>query len=205
MRGSSCHPGSCWGGRRRPSPVRGFRPSTPGAPTSRRTLPISSRGSGEVAVFHRGDSILVAAATRMPEPSDSSAAQSFPSEVPSDEPDGPFAWAQPGLLDEPDQVGLFLIDSERRFREARHRGDSESVLALSVPAGRYLLSLEAWVPTTGRGGRLRHGIVTDTIPRGSGHPLRPDHSLLRPIHCRSSSTWPCRSCDRHSSCPRGKR
>lgn len=121
-------------------------------------------GVGQVAVFHRGDSILVAAATRMPEPSDSSAAQSFPSEVPSDEPDGPFAWAQPGLPDEPDQVGLFLIDSERRFREARHRGDSESVLALSVPAGRYLMSLEAWVPTTGRGGRLRHGIVTDTIP-----------------------------------------
>ena len=39
------------------------------------------------------------------------------------------------------------------------------MLALSVPAGRYLVSVEAWAPTKGRGGRLRHGIVTDTIPQ----------------------------------------
>jgi hypothetical protein len=38
------------------------------------------------------------------------------------------------------------------------------VLSISVPAGPYLLSLESWAPEDGRAGRVRHGIVTDTVP-----------------------------------------
>ncbi len=121
-------------------------------------------GVGQVAVFHRGDSMLVAAATRLPELSDSSAARSVSGAIPSIEPAGPLPWAQPPLLDEPDQIGLFLIDPENRIHEARRLGGSEGVAALSVPAGRYLMSLEAWAPAEGRGGRVRHGVVTDTVP-----------------------------------------
>ncbi len=120
-------------------------------------------GVGQVAVLHRGDSVLVAAATRLPEPADSSTAGSFPGATRPDPPDGPFPWAQPALLDEPDRVGLFLIDRERTVSGVRSVGASADVLTLSVPAGDYLMSLEAWSPSDGRGWRIRHGIVTDTI------------------------------------------
>ncbi len=123
-------------------------------------------GVGQVAVFHRGDSILVAAATRLPERSDhQSVTEVMVGEIPSAEPEGPLPWAQPEFLDQPAQVGLFLIDPENGLREARRFGESEGVLALSAPAGRYLMSLEAWAPDERRAGRIRLGLVTDSVPQ----------------------------------------
>ena len=126
--------------------------------------PVLDPGVGQVAVFHRGDSILVAAATRLPDLIDPAAVRRLAGKTPSDERRDLLAWAQPELLDRPDQIGLFLIDSENRLREVRSRGESEGVIAVSVAAGRYFMSLEAWAPKEGRAGRVRHGIVADTIP-----------------------------------------
>ena len=121
-------------------------------------------GLAQVAVMHRGDSILVAVATRLPDPSDSEAERTLASPESSKVPArvGPWGWPEPS--DVADQVGLFLVDPARRFREARVRGGREAVLTLRVPAGEYLMSVEAWAPSEGRGGRIRHGIRADTIP-----------------------------------------
>ncbi len=118
----------------------------------------------QVAVMHRGDSIVVAAATRLPEPSDPAAGRPRSGPASSDASDGTLPWALPEAPDAPDQVGLFLLDPARRFREARAVGGREGVLALTVPAGKYLISVEAWAPSEGRGGRVRHGIWTDPVP-----------------------------------------
>ena len=124
--------------------------------------PSLETGVAQVAVLHRGDSILVASSTRLPEPSDPFSAR--PAARAAAASGRSIAWEPPALLAEVDQVGLFLIHPERRIDEARARGEAAGVLALSVAAGRYLLSVEAWAPSTGRGGRVRHGIVADTIP-----------------------------------------
>jgi len=45
----------------------------------------------------------------------------------------------------------------------RLAGATEGALSLTAAAGDYLLSLEAWESTSGRAGRVREGITTDTI------------------------------------------
>ncbi len=127
--------------------------------------PDLSAGVGQVAVLHRGDSMRVVAATRLPGASDSPATGSSPPDAGSSNgPEGPLPWAQPVSLAGPDRVGLFLIDPDGRISEARRVGEGVGVLTLSVPAGSYFMSLEAWAPSDGRGGRIRHGIMTDTVP-----------------------------------------
>ena len=43
-------------------------------------------------------------------------------------------------------------------------GRSKGSMSLQVPAGDYLVSLEAWSAELGRAGRVRHGLSVDTIP-----------------------------------------
>ncbi len=139
-----------------PSPRSSFVPAY--APTM---LP----GVAQLAVFHRGDSILVAVATELPSdpdagPSGSTKWTATGDDVPNG---GPSAWPRPSLLAGPQRNGLFLVDEGGRVR--RTSGNPrEGAFHLSVPAGRYLLSVEAWAPDDGIGGRVRHGITTEVIP-----------------------------------------
>ena len=124
-------------------------------------------GIAQVAVFHRGDSVVVAAATRLPEkPEDPRgwAVTETPNIGGSGAREGLFSWPRPALLAEPPQVGLFLLDTLGEISEKRHVGASARALTLTVPAGGYLISVEAWEPGEGRAGRIRHGIATDTVP-----------------------------------------
>ena len=83
----------------------------------------------------------------------------------------PFPGPQPPLLDGPEQFGLFVVDEMDRISgttdriggatrriSGTSRGPREGAFHLTVPAGRYLLSVEAWAPEEGLGGRIRHGI-----------------------------------------------
>ena len=127
--------------------------------------PMLLPGVAQVALFHRGDSIVVAASTELP---------ANPDTVPKSPPagpltgadiraQGPIAWPQPALLDGPEQIGLFLVDEAGRVR-GTSSNLREGALYLAVPAEKYLLSVEAWAPEKGLGGRLRHGIMTEALP-----------------------------------------
>lgn len=122
-------------------------------------------GEAQVAVLHRGESIVVAGATRIPKTLDrtseimaTSQTRGLPVEL-----KGPVAWPQPALLDGPERAGLFLLGRKGRLHEVSRKG-SEGAFELTVPAGDYVVSVEAWSPTEGLAGRLRHGISADTIP-----------------------------------------
>ena len=77
--------------------------------------------------------------------------------------EGPIPWPQPALLEGPEQIGLFLVDEGGRIR-GRSRNSHTGALHLTVPAGGYLLSVEAWAPEEGLSGRIRHGIATEVLP-----------------------------------------
>ena len=122
-------------------------------------------GEAQVAVLHRGASIVVAAATRIPETLSSVAEilSGIQTARPAAVTEGPMPWPQPGLLDGPDRVGLFLVGRNGEFHEAS-RELREGTLEISAPAGDYLVSVEAWSPGEGTAARIRHGISFDTIP-----------------------------------------
>ena len=122
-------------------------------------------GEAQVAVLHRGDSIVVAGAIRIPKVLDGKSEIIVTTQVrgfPVESTDV-VAWPQPALLDGPERVGLFLVGRKDRFHEVSREG-SEGAFELTVPAGDYVVSVEAWSPTEGVAGRLRHGISADTIP-----------------------------------------
>ena len=130
-------------------------------------------GIAQVAVFHRGDSIVVAASTELPTNPDTLSRATVSrlrsgNEVPAE---GPIPWPQPALLHGPEQFGLFVVDEVGRISGTttgvsgkRDSGTRVGALRLTVPAGAYLLSVEAWAPEEGLGGRIRHGITTEAIP-----------------------------------------
>lgn len=122
-------------------------------------------GVAQVAVFHRGDSIVVAASTELPVNPDT--IPGVPAKLSSAGDDGPAEgatpWPQPELLGGPEQFGLFLVDEGGRMRGVS-RSVGEGGLYLTVPAGNFLLSVEAWAPEEGLGGRIRHGIQAETVP-----------------------------------------
>ncbi len=122
-------------------------------------------GIAQVAVFHRGDSIVVAASTELPANPDTvpKGATSWPLMGNDAVAEGPIPWPQPPLLDGPEQFGLFVVDEMGRI-SGTSRGPCEGALHLTVAAGTYLLSVEAWAPEEGLGGRIRHGISTEVIP-----------------------------------------
>ncbi len=143
-------------------------------------------GIAQIAVFHRGDSIVVAASTRLPANPDTvpNGATIWPGDG-NDIAEGPIPWPQPALRDGPEQFGLFVVDeagqitgTTSRLGDANRAGTNiggaslggtntgirEGALHLTVPAGEYLLSVEAWAPEEGLGGRVRHGVATEVIP-----------------------------------------
>ena len=122
-------------------------------------------GEAQLAVLHRGDSIVVAAATRVPrtldgEPEVGVRSQSGALSV---EPGAAIAWPQPPLLDGPERVGIFLVGTKGEFHGVS-REWREGAVELTVPVGDYLVSVEAWAPSEGVAGRRRHGISAQSIP-----------------------------------------
>ena len=111
-------------------------------------------GEAQVAVLHRGESIVVAGATRIPKTLDRTPgimATSQTRGLPVELHRGPVAWPQPALLDGPERAGLFLLGRKGRLHEVSRKG-SEGAFELTVPAGDYVVSVEAWSPTEGCGG-----------------------------------------------------
>ena len=143
--------------------------------------PMLPPGLAQVAVLQRGDSIVVAASTELPANPDT--VPRSPPAGPRTEADigaqGPIAWPQPALLDGPEQIGLFLVDEAGLIRgtSSASRGGA---LHLAVPTGKYLLSVEAWAPEKGLGGRIRHGIMTEAFPDDLA--TLSDLILLDPLH-----------------------
>ena len=122
-------------------------------------------GVAQVVVLQRGDSIVVAASTELPVEPDT-APNGVMNWLPNGDElvaEGPIPWPQPALLEGPEQIGLFLVDEGGRIR-GRSRNSHTGALHLTVPAGGYLLSVEAWAPEEGLSGRIRHGIATEVLP-----------------------------------------
>ena len=104
-------------------------------------------GVAQVALFQRGDSMVVAAATELPTNPDTVPKGPLPA-------GSSFPWPQPALLDGPEQIGLFLVDEAGRIKRTSS-SLSEGIVHIAVPTGKYLLSVEAWAPEKGLGGRIR--------------------------------------------------
>jgi len=125
-------------------------------------VPTLLPGVAQVAVFPRGDQVVVVAATQLPtkpEPEDPSNSRTGDERVAH----GLVSWPRPELLDGPERFGLFLVD-EAGHIDGVDNGPGEGALHLEVPAGGYLMSVEAWAPEDGLGGRIRHGISTEVLP-----------------------------------------
>ncbi|MCH8811579.1 MAG: hypothetical protein IID07_07095 [Gemmatimonadetes bacterium] len=128
-------------------------------------VPTLLAGVAQVAVFPRGDSIVVVAATELPTNPETGPRSATDSPRSGDEStaEGPIPWPQPGLLDGPERFGLFLVDEAGRI-DGVSRSRGKGALQLTVAAGEYLLSVEAWDPEEGLGGRIRHGISSEALP-----------------------------------------
>lgn len=122
-------------------------------------------GIGQIATLRRGDSIVVLGATLVP-PAPRGHEPTANEQQPRDEQER-VAWAPPLRPVPPPAVGLFLLDRELELRRSvRLEGRPQGAVMLAVPAGMYLLSLEAWNPAANRAGRIRVGLRSDTVSAG---------------------------------------
>ncbi len=117
--------------------------------------PVLLPAEAQVAVFPRGDRFAVVATSYLP----------------ADTSSGPEGVGAPTPLDPdplaggPDQVGLFLVPlAGGRTRSRILSGGTSGRFFLEAPAGRYLVSAESWSPARRRAGRLRMGLVEDSVP-----------------------------------------
>ncbi len=115
-------------------------------------LPIEA----QIAVFPRGDRFIVVATTYLP--ADTSSGEEGVGAAPPLAPD-PFE-------EDSDRAGLFLVPLGSEGTPLRTvSGHTEARFTLEAPAGRYILSAEAWSPGERRAGRYRAGLEVDPRPR----------------------------------------
>lgn len=114
-----------------------------------RHAPVILPMGSQVSVLHRGDSALVAATWELPADTTYRARQGVRDEH---RPPPPFRGR-------PVEAGLFVaaVDGDT-VHAARAEGARRGSLALTVPAGRWWLSVEVLDPGAGRAGRLRRGL-----------------------------------------------
>ena len=110
---------------------------------------------GQLAVFPRGDRMIVVGTHFLPE--DTTVHAQHRHDVP---------WLEAGdQEDMRDRAGLFLVPADRtRLRSNRSIDETDGVLALEAPVGSYLVAAEAWSPSQRRAGRYREGIDRRRVP-----------------------------------------
>jgi hypothetical protein len=120
-----------------------------------RYAPVLLPFEAQVAVFPRGDRVVVVATHYLPQDTTWHARH-----------DHARPWMDPGRdEDAPDAAGLFLLPADgSTLLSTTRRGDLEGATMLEAPAGAYVLSVEAWSPSRRRAGRHREGIRSDTVP-----------------------------------------
>jgi hypothetical protein len=124
---------------------------------------------GQVAVFPRGDRVVVVATHFLPADTGRDVAG-----------DSLRPWMAPrGQAGQARRAGLFLLPQAggRPFSTVV-TGQDEGVLVLGAPAGAYVVSVESWAPPLRRAGRLRVGLRCDSVPRDVA--TLSDLLLLRP-------------------------
>jgi len=80
--------------------------------------------------------------------------------------------------DRPDLAGVVVLPARGGEALLRVREGTAGATALEVPAGEWVLSVEAWSPVGRRAGRHREGLRLDPLPRDL--PTLSDLLLLRP-------------------------
>lgn len=121
-----------------------------------RYAPTFLPATSSLSVFPRGDSATLVAAFRLPVDTTRRTRKDrrMPGSVPG------------ALADRGPAGGLFVRDADGApFREARLVG-TEGAVALTVPAGEYVVSVEAWDPARRLAGRRREGRTIERIPDG---------------------------------------
>jgi tetratricopeptide (TPR) repeat protein len=110
---------------------------------------------GQLAVFPRGDRIIVLGTHFLPE--DTTVHAQHRHDLP---------WLEAGdQEDMRDRGGLFLLSTDQTpMRSNRSLGSTDGVLTLEAPAGSYVVSTEAWSPSQRRAGRYRQGIEFQRVP-----------------------------------------
>lgn len=117
--------------------------------------PILLPMEGQVALFPRGDNVVIVGTHFLPLDTTRHADH-----------DHPLPWLDPGTQSGMlDRAGMFLrnIDGEQ-VKSVQSIGDTEGAFSLEAPSGRYLLSTETWSPQQRRAGRLRMGLESYPVP-----------------------------------------
>ena len=110
---------------------------------------------GQLAVFPRGDRMIVVGTHFLPE--DTTLHAGHRHDVP---------WLEAGEQEDMrDRGGLFLVSVEGTpLRSNRSLGSTDGVLSLEAPVGSYVVATEAWSPSRRRAGRYREGIEYRRVP-----------------------------------------
>jgi hypothetical protein len=119
--------------------------------------PVLLPGAGPIAVFPRGDRIVVVGAPALPEDTSYHAGHAHPARdsVP------------PPWHGRPDEAGLFLLFADEPTRAplaVRREGGEGAGLMVEAPAGRWVVSLETLSPARRRAGRTRVGLDRPALP-----------------------------------------
>lgn len=111
---------------------------------------------GQLAVFPRGDSMVVIATAFVPADTTLNAREGRR-----------WPWKEPSVgAGYPDAKGLFLMDPDGgEVRDAFKQGSGPAAFLIRAPAGRYVVSAEAWSPRRSLAGRRRQGLRDDSLPR----------------------------------------
>jgi len=116
---------------------------------------------GQVAIFPRGDRMIVVGTHFLPE--DTTVHAQHRHHLP---------WLEAGEQEDMrDRAGLFLLSSDqaavwsdRSIRSIRSMAGTDGVLSLEAPVGSYVVASEAWSPAQRRAGRYREGIERERVP-----------------------------------------
>ena len=135
-----------------------FDLSDPRSMYAPRYAPLLLPMDGQTAFFPRGELFTVVASYFLPPDTTRHAAH-----------DHPKLWLEPGdQLGHPERAGLFAEPLAHRAGETSRSviafGKRSGALALDVPAGRYLISVETWSPELRRAGVRRTGHAHTPLP-----------------------------------------
>ena len=110
---------------------------------------------GQLAVFPRGEEMVVVSTHFLPEDTTFHA-----------EHDHPLPWLDPGdQAGEPDRIGLHAVEARGgRPRGVDRTGAAEGALLLRLPTAAWVVSAETWSPSLRRAGRLRMGVPARAAP-----------------------------------------